>query len=80
VLARPGHSPFSVPWSELAASRDEWPWFPFTGEPMIRLTIAAYPNHRILVPMRDGRRISEASGDKLTIDGVGAAPATARRW
>ena len=48
-------------------------------EPMVRLTIAAYPDLRILVPMRDGRRISEASGDKLTIDGVGAAPATARR-
>ena len=79
VLARPGHSPFSVPWSELEASRDEWPWFPLKGEPMIRLTIAAYPDLRILVPMRDGRRISEASGENLTIDGVGAAPATARR-
>jgi hypothetical protein len=68
-----------VPWSELEASRDEWPWFPLKGEPMIRLTIAAHPDLRILVQMRDGRRISEASGDKLTIDGVGAAPAPARR-
>lgn len=79
VLARPGHSPFSVPWSELDASRDEWPWFPLKGEPMVRLTIAAYPDLRILVPMRDGRRIAEASGEKLKIDGVGAAPAAALR-
>jgi len=79
VLARPGHSPFSVPWSELEASRDEWPWFPLKGEPMARLTIAAYPDLRILVKMRDGRRIVEASGDRLTIDGEGAAPATALR-
>jgi hypothetical protein len=31
------------------------------------------------VKMRDGRRIAEASGGRLTIDGVGAAPAAALR-
>ncbi len=78
VLARPGHSPWSVPWSELDASRDEWPWLPLKGEPMVRLTIAAHPDIRILVRMGDGRRIAELSGGRLTIDGVGAAAAALR--
>ncbi|HET8624504.1 MAG TPA: hypothetical protein VFM14_13155 [Gemmatimonadales bacterium] len=74
--ARPGHSPFSVPWSEIEASRDEWPWFPFKGEPMVRLALAAYPDLRILVRLRDGRRIAEASSGRLAIDGMSeAAPA-----
>ncbi|HEU5049008.1 MAG TPA: hypothetical protein VFU00_01725, partial [Gemmatimonadales bacterium] len=77
ALARPGHRPFSVPWSEIAASRDEWPWFPFKGEPMARLTIAACPDLRILVRMRDGLRIAEASGGRLTVDGAGKATAEA---
>ena len=79
ALARPGHSPFSVPWSEIEASRDEWPWFPFKGEPMVRLTIAGEPDLRILVKALDGRRIAEASGGRLAIDGVREAPATAGR-
>ena len=77
VLARPGHAPFSVPWCEIEASRDEWPWFPFKGEPMVRLTTAAYPVTRILVRMRDGRRIAEASGGRLKIDEVDQATAVA---
>jgi hypothetical protein len=76
-LARPGHSPFSVPWSEIEASRDEWPWFPLKGEPMVRLAIAAHPDLRILVRLRDGRRIAEASGGRLTIDGVNEAATAA---
>ena len=79
LLARPGHSPFSVHWSEIDASRDEWPWFPFKGEPMVRLTIAAHPEIRILVKMRDGRRIAEASGGRVTIDGVTPAATAALR-
>jgi hypothetical protein len=79
ALARPGHSPFSVPWSEIEASRDEWPWFPFKGEPMVRLTIAAYPELRILVKARDARRIAEASGGRLAIDGMRETAATAGR-
>lgn len=70
MLARPGHRPFSVPWSDVAASRDEWPWFPFKGEPMVRLTFAAYPEIRILVRSRVGLRLAEASGGRLRIDGV----------
>lgn len=77
-LARPGHSPFSVPWPEIAASRDEWPWFPFKGEPMVRLTIAAYPDLRILVRLPDGKRIAEANGGGLSVDGVREAAAAVR--
>lgn len=79
ALARPGHSPFSVPWSEVEASRDEWPWFPFKGEPMVRLTIAAFPEIRILVKARDGRRITEASGGRLATEHMREAAATAGR-
>lgn len=79
ALARPGHGPFSVPWSEMQASPDEWPWFPFKGEPMVRLTVAAYPELRILVKARDGRRIAEASGGRLAIEGMREAAATAGR-
>ena len=79
ALARPGHGPFSVPWSEMQASPDEWPWFPFKGEPMVRLTVAAYPELRILVKARDGRRIAEASGGRLAIEGMRESAATAGR-
>jgi hypothetical protein len=70
MLARVGHRPFSVPWSDVAASRDEWPWFPFKGEPMARLTFAAYPEIRVLVRLPIGRRIADASGGRLRIDGM----------
>jgi hypothetical protein len=78
ALARPGHSRFSVPWAEIEASRDEWPWFPFKGEPMARLTMAAHPEIRVLVKMRDGRRIAEASEGRLTIDEVNQVATAAR--
>lgn len=67
AMARPGHPPFSVPWSDIGASSDEWPWFPFKGEPMVRLTLANEPDLRILVKRRDGMRIAEASGRRLAI-------------
>ena len=70
LLARPGHRPFSVPWAEVAAVRDEWPWFPFKGEPMVRLTFAAHPDIRVLVRMGVGGRIAEASGGRLGIAGT----------
>jgi len=70
LLARLGHRPLSVPWSDVAAARDEWPWFPFKGEPMVRLTFAAHPDIRILVRMAVGRRIAEASGGRLRIAGL----------
>ena len=78
ALARPGHPPFSVPWSDITASRDEWPWFPFKGEPMVRLAIAGHPDLRILVRLRDGTRVADASGGRLTIDGM-REPAAAVR-
>lgn len=79
LLARPGHRPFSVPWSDITASYDEWPWFPFKGHPMVRLSLAADPGLRILVKAGDGRRIAEASGGRLTIDGAGQPAAMGRR-
>jgi hypothetical protein len=54
---RPGHPPFSVPWSDVSASQDTWPWFPFKGDPVIRLTLAKHPGLRILLPVKDGERI-----------------------
>jgi hypothetical protein len=68
ALQRPGHYPFSVPWSDIAASRDEWPWFPMKGHPMVRLALAKEPDLRILIPVRDGERIVAASGGSLALD------------
>ena len=68
VLTRPGHPSFSVPWSDITASRDEWPWFPLKGHPMVRLTLAKDPDLRILMPLRDGERIVAASGGRLALD------------
>jgi len=71
ALARPGHPPFSVPWSDIEASRDEWPWFPLKGHPVVRLTLAGLPDLRILIQVRDGKRIAEASGGRVSEE-VGA--------
>jgi hypothetical protein len=65
ALLRPGHPPFSVPWSDITASRDEWPWFPFKGAPVIRLTLRRYRRLRILVQVSDGERMVAASGARL---------------
>ena len=64
---RMGHRPFSVPWSDIQASRDEWPWFPLKGHPMVRLTLAQHRDLRILVPAKDGERIVAASGGRLDL-------------
>jgi hypothetical protein len=68
VLQRPGHPSFSVPWSDITASRDEWPWFPLKGHPMVRLTLAKEPELRILMPLRDGEAIVALSGGRLALD------------
>ena len=68
ALQRPGHPPFSVPWSDISASRDEWPWFPMKGHPMVRLTLAKDPDLRVLIPVRDAERLIAASGGQLVLD------------
>jgi hypothetical protein len=66
-LFRPGHPPFSVPWTDVTASRDGWPWFPFKGLPVMRLTPAKEPGIRILVRMSVGEGIIAASGGRLQL-------------
>ena len=66
-LYRPGHRPFSVPWSDVSVSRDEWPWLPFKGLPVMRLTLAKDPSLRILVQMSIGEGIVAASGGRLEL-------------
>lgn len=66
-LYRPGHRPFSVPWSDVSISRDEWPWFPFKGVPMMRLTLARNRSIRILVQVSVGEGIIAASGGRLKL-------------
>ena len=68
ALQRPGHPSFSVPWSDITASRDEWPWFPLKGHPMVRLTLSKSPDLRILMPLRDGEAIVAASGGRMELD------------
>ena len=68
ALARLGHSPLSIPWPEIEARSDEWPWFPLKGHPMVRLTLAKDPGLRVLMPLRDGEPIVAASGGRLALD------------
>jgi hypothetical protein len=75
---RPGHPPFSVPWSDITATRDQWPWFPFKGDPVIRLTLARHRGLRILVPVKGGEGIVAASGGRLVLSEPRVAAATPR--
>ena len=65
LFMRPGHRAFSVPWSDIEATPDGWPWFPLKGHPVVRLTLAADPELRILVQVKDAKRIFEGSGGRL---------------
>jgi hypothetical protein len=71
---RPGHPPFSVPWADVCVSRDEWPWFPLKGVPVMRLTLARDRGIRILVQVSVGEGIIAASGGRLKLSQP-AAPA-----
>jgi len=75
---RPGHPPFSVPWSDITATRDGWPWFPFKGDPVVRLTLARQGGLRILVPVKGGEGIVAASGGRLGLSESRVAAARAR--
>ena len=68
ALQRPGHPSFSVPWGDITASVDEWPWFPMKGHPMVRLTLAREPDLRVLIPVRDAERIIAASDGRLLLN------------
>ena len=70
ALVRPGHSPFSVPWSDITVSRDGWPWFPLKGNPVIRITLARHRGLRILVPVLTGDKIIAASQGRLQLSGL----------
>ena len=78
AIARPGHRPFSIPWGDITATPDAWPWFPFKGYPMVRLTLAGEPDVRILLRAEEGARLAEASGGRLSIEAVREPAAAAR--
>ena len=67
ALLRPGHPPFSVPWSDITATRDGWPWFPLKGRPVMRLTLARHRTLRILVPRSVGELIIAESSGRLEV-------------
>ena len=67
ALARPGHPPFSVPWSDITLTPDGWPWFPMKGRPVIRLTLTRYRELRILVPVPAGEGLVAASAGRLRL-------------
>lgn len=77
-LFRPGHPPFSVPWSDITATPDGWPWFPFKGMPVVRLSLRRCPGLRILVPRQVGERIVAESGGRLEVAGPLPPPVGAR--
>jgi hypothetical protein len=74
AFLRPGHPPFSVPWSDVTVSRDTWPWFPLKGHPVIRLTLAKHRGLRMLLPVKDGERIVAASRGRLQLSGPSLPP------
>jgi len=80
ALFRPGHPRFSVPWADVTVSRDGWPWLPFKGRPVMRLTLARDRGIRILVPVSLGEGIITASRGRLqlTIEMAAATSAEAR--
>ena len=78
ALLRPGHPPFSVPWSDITVARDEWPWFPLKGQPVIRITLARHRTLRILVPRLVGERIVAESGGRLRVSEPVPPPLVAR--
>jgi len=65
-LFRAGHPTFSVPWQDIVASRDTYPWFP--RFPVIRLTFANAPDVRFLVPEQVGERVIQAAGGRLRLE------------
>jgi hypothetical protein len=73
-LYRPGHRRFSVPWADVSVFRDEWPWLPFKGLPVMRLALAKDPGLRILVQMSIGEGIIAASGGRLELSQSPTAP------
>ena len=68
-LLRPSHPAFSVPWSDVRAARDTWPWLPFKGDPVIRLSLARHSGLRILLPVKAGERVVAASEGRLQLSG-----------
>jgi hypothetical protein len=78
ALFRPGHRPFSVPWTDVTVSRDEWPWLPFKGRPVMRLTLARDRGIRILVPVSVGEGLIGASRGRLRLSNPSAAAAATR--
>lgn len=75
---RPGHPPFSVPWADVTVSRDGWPWLPFKGRPVMRLTLARDRGIRILVPVSVGEGIIAASRGRLQLTESPIAAAATR--
>jgi hypothetical protein len=69
AILRPGHPPFSVPWSDVTLALDEWPWFPFKGKPVVRISLARHPGLRILVPPSTGEKIVAASEARYHLHG-----------
>jgi hypothetical protein len=67
ALLRLGHPLFSVPWADVTVSRDGWPWLPFKGRPVMRLTLARDRGIRILVPVSVGEGIIAASNGRLQL-------------
>jgi hypothetical protein len=47
-LFRPGYPTFSVPWSDITATREDWTWS-LPATPAVRLTFARAPQVRVLI-------------------------------
>jgi hypothetical protein len=63
---RPGYPTFSIPWSDITATRDTWPWS-LPPAPVVRLTLARDRQVRFLIRPRVAEEVVAASGGQLAI-------------
>ena len=66
ALLRPGYPTFSVPWSEITATRDDWRWS-VPATPAVRLTFARAPELRVLIRATTADEMIAAIAGKLKV-------------
>jgi hypothetical protein len=66
VHLRPGYPTFSIPWSDITATRDVWRWS-LPPAPVVRLTFTRDPQVRFLIRPRVADEVVAASGRQLVV-------------
>ncbi len=72
TLFRPGYPPFSVPWSDITATREVWSWS-LPATPAVRLTLARARQVRLLIRATTADEMITASTGNLRVREEAAA-------